>query len=253
MKTIDITTSQNVTIEYQLASVLDRFFAMLLDWIILAVWLLLCSIMSSSYGEPLYSSGASFILLVFFFPVFAFYNLFMELFNGGRSVGKLALGIKVVSLNGQNPNISECFLRWALRILEIFGTLGSVAAIFASSSEKNQRMGDLIAGTVVIKLNKTNKYTLKDVLSIKSSENYVPRFHQVLRYNDDDMLLIKNCIDRARRFPNTASRKLIKDLAARVKDDINISEMPKDNKGRQVDDLTFLRGLIQDYVVLTRS
>ncbi len=188
------------------------------------------------------------LLSFIFLPVLFFYNLIFEIFVGGASPGKLILGIKVVNLHGQNPTINECFLRWTFRPLELLLTLGGLAAIFVSSSEKAQRVGDMVARTVVIKLRPTLKYSLKDVMSIKTSTEYTPKHLQIVKFSEDEMLYVKNCVDRTRRFPNPASRKLVNELTLKICDQLNIKQVPEPKK--QVD---FLRTLIQDYVVLTRS
>jgi hypothetical protein len=123
-----------------------------------------------------------------------------------------------------------------------------MAAIFVSSSEKAQRVGDMVARTVIIKLRPTLKYSLKDVMSIKTSNEYTPKNLQVVKFSENEMLYVKNCVDRVRRYPNAASRKLIHDLTVKICNQLNIKEVPEAKKQPE-----FLRNLIQDYVVLTRS
>jgi hypothetical protein len=62
------------------------------------------------------------------------------------------------------------------------------------------------------------------------------------------MLYVKNVVDRSRRYPNAENRKLLNELTKKVCGHLNIKDVPEPKK--QVD---FLRNLIQDYVVLTRS
>jgi len=256
VKNFDLVTSHNITIEYQLASILERFLALFIDLCILLVWAWVASGIAQSfsrgsYYDSSYSDYELYFWMIYSFifcPVFFFYNLFFEIFAGGASPGKMIMGIKVVNFNGQNPNISECFLRWTFRPVELFLTAGGLAAIFVSSSEKAQRIGDMVARTVVIKLRPTLKYSLKDVMSIKTSSEYQPKNHQVVKFTESEMLYVKNCIDRARRYPNPASRKLLQELTMKICEQLNIKEIPEAKK--QPD---FLRGLIQDYVVLTRS
>lgn len=250
MKTLDIVTSQNVTIEYQLSSIGERVLALFIDYLVLAAyWLIMYKIVSSmdtnSYSD---SENVEAVAQILIFPVLFFYHLAFEVFNAGQSIGKMALSIKVVNLQGQNPTIGECFLRWAFRPVEILLTLGSLAAIYVSSSEKSQRLGDLVARTVVIKLNKTNRHTLKEVLSIKSKENYQPVYTQVTRYNDEEMLYVKICLERVRRYPNNRNKRLIDELAAKVCTQLGI--MPVTDKKKQPD---FLKQVLQDYIVITRS
>ncbi|MFZ5552924.1 MAG: RDD family protein [Bacteroidota bacterium] len=243
MKNIDIVTSHNITIEYQLAGVLDRFFALLVDLAILFAWLIFVSIIA---GDSRSEDSVIIIFMIFFMPVFFCYHLTCEIFFGGQSIGKRALGIKVVRLDGKNPTISDCFMRWVFRIVDIFFTLGALAALFASASDKGQRLGDMIAGTVVVKLNPTNRYTINDILSIRDSATHGETLYpQVTKLTDDDMLLIKNALERYKTFPNPKTGKLIRDITEKVCSELQISEIPKDKP-------VFLRKLLQDYIVLTR-
>lgn len=256
MKSFDLVTSHNITIEYQLASIMERFLALLIDLCFIFVWYIVCLIVANSFGprtvfEAVNSDAYMYQFVIFsflFFPVLFFYNLCFEIFAAGASPGKKILGLKAVSLSGQNPNISECFLRWVFRPVELLMTLGALAAIFVSSSEKSQRIGDMVARTVVIKLRPSLKYSLKDVLSIKTSSEYTPKHLLVTKFSEEEMLYVKNVVDRSRRYPNAENRKLLNELTKKVCGHLNIKEVPEPKK--QVD---FLRNLIQDYVVLTRS
>ena len=62
---------------------------------------------------------------------------------------------------------------------------------------------------------------------------------------DEDMILIKNAINRVKRYPNDAHKDLVRELAKRAADELNLDEVPKKK-------LTFLKTLLQDYIVLTR-
>jgi len=191
-------------------------------------------------GEIVYT-----IFTLFTLPVF-FYSFIMEAFFGGQSVGKMALGIRVVKVSGATPSMGELFLRWSFRLIDILFSVGSIAALVASSSDKMQRLGDVIANTCVIKLKPSTQYSIKDILTIKSKKNYEPQYPQVVQLSDEDMLLVKNSIDRLRNYPNGQHKKLILELTKLVSEKLNISNVPK-NK------VTFLKTVLQDYIVLTRS
>lgn len=244
MKNIDIVTSHNVTIEYPLASVGERFLAFLIDIGVLLVWLFMVILIARNM-----SFDSTYLVYYFLFmPVFLLYNLTCEMFFGGQSFGKYALGIKVVKLNGQNPGLSECFLRWIFRIIDIGFSLGAFAVLFASANDKSQRLGDMIAKTVVIKLNPPYKYTINDLMNIGSSaksDNYQISYPQVTRYTDEDMLLIKNALERVKKYPNIHHNQFIKDLSNKVCEQLSIDKPIEDEK-------KFLQKILQDYILLTR-
>lgn len=251
MKTTEIVTAHNVVIQYELATIFSRAVALLLDIVILIFYIILCSIffslVSSSFGMGNMFESIELIYLIymlFMLPMF-FYSFWCEAFFGGQTVGKMALGIRVVKLSGATPSMGDLFLRWSFRLIEIL-PLGSIAALVASSTDKTQRLGDVVANTCVIRIKPSTQYSIKDILTIKSKKDYEPQYPQVVQLTDEDMLLIKNSIERLRKYPNGQHKKLILELTKLAADKLNISTVPK-NK------VTFLRTLLQDYIVLTRS
>ena len=102
-----------------------------------------------------------------------------------------------------------------------------------------------MANTVVIKNKSSVNYTLGDVLSIKSMENHTPTYPQVTRFTDEDMLLIKNTIQRVHQYPNPETKKFAVELADETARLLGLQETPPKR-------MEFLQTLLQDYVVLTR-
>lgn len=251
MKTTEIVTAHNVVIQYELAPLLHRGVALLLDIVILIFYIILCSIFftmfSASFGIGDIFDSIELIYLIFMLfmlPMF-FYSFWCEALFGGQTIGKMALGIRVVKLSGATPSMGDLFLRWTFRIIEILPA-AAIAVLVASSTDKTQRLGDVVANTCVIKIKPSTQYSIKDLLTIKSKKDYEPQYPQVVQLSDDDMLLIKNSIERLRRYPNSQHKKLVLELTTLAADKLNISNIPK-NK------VTFLRTLLQDYIVLTRS
>lgn len=242
MKNIDIITSHNVTIEYQLASVMERFLAFLIDAAIISGYWLFVFIIATAFS----SNDAYSVYMTLFMPVLLFYHLISEAFFGGQSLGKLAMGVKVVRLNGQSPQMSECLLRWIFRTVDLGGTLGMFAALFASASDKGQRLGDVIARTVVIKLNPAHRFTINDIMNIKSASTHGEvKYPGVTRFTDEDMLLIKNSIERYKLYSNESHKKLILELTSIVSEKLSIETPQRDQIG-------FLREVLDEYIVLTR-
>lgn len=245
MKQIDIITSNNVTIQYELASVLQRFLALLIDSVIVIFYYLLCNFIVSIIFFSTNYETIQVIGYILTIPVMFFYNLASEIFFNGQTIGKKAMQIKVVKVTGENASIGDYFVRWTYRIIDILMSAGAIAAIFVSSSEKSQRLGDLAANTSVVKLNPNNKYSIRDILKIAKNKDYIPTYTQVTQLSDSDMLLIKNSLDRVKKFPNEENKKTILKLIDKVTVALNIEEIPK-NK------IKFLKTLLKDYIILTR-
>lgn len=255
MRTIEIRTTQNVTIEYELASLKDRFFAYFIDWLILgSMYLVLIvfiltleSLAISMLGEEVFEFITNPTLIGYFLPVgfFVLYQLSSETLANGQSWGKKAMGIKVVRLDGKEPTMSDYLLRAVFHIIDTIISAGILAALLISSSNKSQRLGDMTANTTVIKVKFSLRFRLEDILKINTLEDYEPTYPEVRRLSEQDMLVIKTIISRYRKHRNKAHQEVVDELVSNLSRQLDIIQTPADKIG-------FLKTLIRDYIVLTR-
>ncbi|WP_306460693.1 MULTISPECIES: RDD family protein [Mycobacterium avium complex (MAC)] len=90
------------------------------------------------------------ILLIFTVLVIVGYPLILETATRGRSVGKIALGLRVVSDDGGPERFRQALFRALASLVEIWMLFGSPAVICSILSPKAKRIGDIFAGTVVV-------------------------------------------------------------------------------------------------------
>ncbi|BDS14628.1 RDD family protein [Aureispira anguillae] len=243
MKTIEINTAQKVTIQYELASLGNRFLAYFIDALIMAGIITFLSIIGNSAIDN-WDNFLVYIYLVLA-PVFLFYTLASEIFMHGQTIGKRSMGLKVVKLNGDAPTTHDYFMRWMFRFVDFWMSLGSVGALLINASAKSQRLGGLLSGTTVIRTTSQRNFTLNDILKISTLDTYNPSYPQIRKFNEKDMLFIKKVLERERRYPNPSHRKAVNELSQHVAQQLDINKIPKDRS-------KFLRTLINDYIVLTR-
>lgn len=263
MPTIQFQSAQNVKIDYELASPIQRVASALIDGVLIALYILLISIVAGSSGIENYMI----IELILIKLPWIFYHPAMEFLAQGQTLGKNMLGIRVVTYDGERPGLREIFTRWIFKgyflwigfsfasflggAPELFMmgivqlSIGFIGFIYASISARRQRLGDVMANTLVIRNRSSVRYSLKDVLSIKSQENYTPQYPNVVRFTDEDMLLVKNTIQRVKANPNPETKKFAIELADRSAKLIGLVETPPKR-------LKFLQTILHDYVVLTR-
>lgn len=245
MRTINIRTTQNVTIEYELAAVSDRIFAYLLDMLLIAT---VHTVLSSMFLSAFDVADDGMIVFIYgFMPFFELilYHFFMELFAAGQSFGKKAMGIQVVRTDGRQPTVGDYLLRAMFLITDVIFSFGIVAVLLISSSDRRQRLGDMTANTTVIKVKQNLRFVLSDILKINTLDDYVPLYPDVRKLSEQDMLLIKNILNRNAQFRNRAHADLITATVNQVREKLDIVEMPRDKT-------EFLRTLLRDYIVLTR-
>ena len=238
MSTISITTSQNIELEYELASLGDRILGRLLDLVLIGAYIFILIVIYNLTRAS--SSSTTYIGLIIFalsLPVI-FYYLLCELLLNGQSIGKKIMGIKVVSLNGNQPSFGQYLIRWLFRIVD-FIFFGIVAVIMVAVSEKKQRLGDLVAGTVLVKTKP--RVQISDTIFQEHEKNYQVTYPEVVNLKDKDIQLIKDILKSVNQSGN-----LILALQAqqKVEQVLNISSRHSDSK-------SFLHTVIADYNYLT--
>lgn len=245
-QTIEITTTQNVTIEYELASMRERILAWLLDLFVVGFgYILLYQLARMVFGS-LWDNGWSVFWMVMLFLVYFLYNIFMEILNSGQSLGKMGLSIRVVRLDGKDPEWSDVVLRSMLQLVDSLFCFGIIGILLIKTTPKCQRLGDMAANTTVIKIHQNSwRFRLEDILNISTLQNYQPSFPQVRNLSERDMIFVKNVLSRYQRFPNQAHEEVVEDLVSHLMPLLNIEVRPLNR-------LEFLKTLLKDYIVLTR-
>ncbi len=185
---VAIRTSQNVFVEYEPASIGDRILAAMTDYLVIFGWtLLVLGIPASLKLTP-----GTFYTVFLLSPI-VFYDLLSEWLLNGRSVGKIAMGIRVVMLNGSQPGLGAYLIRWLLRMIESLMFMGGIVPIITvAANGKGQRLGDIAAGTTVVKLKPA--VSLDDVLIRPLPENYTVQFPDVRILTDRDMGIVRQSL-----------------------------------------------------------
>ncbi len=235
MRSIEIKTSHNIVLIFELATLMQRILAAGID-------LFIISTVSSLISGVVYSNQVA--IYVFVMPIIMFYNLGFEVFNNGQTPGKMALKIRVISLDGESTSLRSSIIRWAFRLIDILASTGLVAILSIFSSEKSQRIGDILANTTVISLSSSSYNSIKS-LSKLDNLDYEVTYPKVAMYNDKDMMLVKDALKRFKKSDNEANRKFCILLAKRIRKDLDI---PKQSIGTS----EFLNKILNDYIMLTR-
>lgn len=192
METVGIETTQNVAIDYPIAGLGERILAAFLDYLILFGYVIGMSILFSK-TKLLDSVHYGWAITTIILLPYMLYDLTCELFMDGQSFGKKILRIKVVKLDGSQPGFGDYLLRWLLRIVDITVLFGAVAMITIIINGRGQRLGDLAAGTTVVKIRPTAR--LEDTILAEVPQDYIPVFPQVSLLTDSDIAIVKKVLD----------------------------------------------------------
>ena len=143
-----IATPEGVDLELKLAGVGSRFSAALIDFVIQMALLAALVVPFLIAGDLSGWGGAAFAILAFL--LFLGYDVLFEVLNSGRTPGKQLNGTRVVRVDGSPVRFLTSAVRNALRLIDmLFFYLVGVVAILVTT--RNQRLGDLAAGTLVVR------------------------------------------------------------------------------------------------------
>ncbi|HWJ91531.1 MAG TPA: RDD family protein [Flavisolibacter sp.] len=243
MSTVRIATNFNIDIEFISPAFYRRLLAWVIDLVIEVIYLIMAgkffSWLASNSGSDVDSQyNLQFILLLLLVP-FLVYHVVCEVTMSGQSVGKKIMGIRVISENGGKPTFGQYIIRWLIRTSDFmlftmllllpyaqyygnrfyWGIAGVLALLLADivlvNSRKQQRLGDILAHTLLIDT-KQNE-SINDTIFLELSEKYIPSFPQVMQLSDRDINSLKGILDTARKrhdfgLAEMASEKIKKHL-----------------------------------------
>jgi uncharacterized RDD family membrane protein YckC len=244
MESVTIQTTQNVRIDYELAKAGSRVGAFFIDSVVFTIvyWvisLVLINFMNSPEDFAILAFGTVFGFLAYYF--------LLELFNRGQTVGKKIVGLRVIRLDGRDPTPADFLTRSIFLLPDVLLSSGIPAILLISSGRHNQRLGDMIAGTVVIQTAISSAFTLEEIMGITSREDHEPEFPGVQRFTNQDMMMVKRALQRSRKYGNTAHKKAVRKLAVRIADELELEK-----KEVKYTPEKFLEKVLLDFIVLTR-
>lgn len=226
MAAIKVPTSFNIDVEFEIPEFYRRLIALLIDILVLYFYLRIAAEIYTSIarGSNLFDLDTNFNLhalymVLFILPVLI-YHVVLEITMNGQSVGKKIMALRVVNENGGRASISQFMIRWLLRdvwfllllIIGLNGVFQSAESAFillfallffvaeivlVVSSKKSQRLGDILAHTILIRTNRQS--SIEETVFQEVADNYTPSFPQIMQLSDRDINAIKSILETARK------------------------------------------------------
>ncbi|TAE54773.1 MAG: RDD family protein [Nostocales cyanobacterium] len=234
---IKFSTPESVELEFTLAGIGSRALGLLIDYHVLGLTIALfifvwVTISSQIIDLGLDTFGSSFALwmtaiaFVILFCIYTGYFVFFETLWQGQTPGKRFAKIRVIRDDGRPVGLQQASLRALLRPIDEFLFIGAFL-IMLTKSEK--RLGDLLAGTIVIQAQKThekNSFTIsQEAKSFYISLQKISDLSQLL---PDDFAIIREYLQCRNGMSNKARSSLSIKLAEQVKSIINLNILPAD-------------------------
>ncbi|MBF2064979.1 MAG: RDD family protein [Calothrix sp. C42_A2020_038] len=235
---VKFVTPESVELEFTLAGIGSRTFALLVDYIVLGlvISLVLIAFLTVSYqietfweqifGDKAYTWLFAIMFLILF-SIYAGYFVFFETLWQGQTPGKRLAKIRVVRDDGRPVGLQQTTLRALLRPFDEISFIGALLIIF---NRKEKRLGDLVAGTIVIQT-QTVAISEKQKLILSEASNSV--CSQILETADlssmlpDDFAVIREYLVRRNIMSKQARAQLANELTQQVKSIIKLDNIPE--------------------------
>lgn len=213
---ISVETPENVVLHFELAGVGSRAAAALYDLLAVLVLLALLSLALEFAGLLGRTAGIWFVALfalVGFSTVWGYFALFEGL-GGGRTPGKKRMGIRVVMETGHPITFQAAIVRNLIRIADLQpGASYLVGAAFVLFHPLHKRLGDLVAGTIVVRDRPEETSTLAGG---EPAEDLLDLGAPLL--SDEEFRLVDRLVQRMLDLPRDVRAKFARELANRLRD-----------------------------------
>jgi len=242
MALLKLDTGFNLEVEIPIATFPKRLLAWIIDGATCILYLVIVSVILAIVNEP-------WMWYIFVLPYLLYY-LLSEIFLNGSSLGKLAVGIRVIAEDGGTPTINQYIIRWIFRLIDSpFGFMAIVTGqvlpwwtfplIFTGIavtlfSPKSQRVGDMLAGTILIDTRTST--SIHDTIFTEVESTYKPRYPEVMQLSDKDINTLKGILQS---ISSRGDMGMAMRIADRIKAKLNLQS--------DEDSYQFLHTLMKDY------
>lgn len=215
-ETLRIATPEGVSLEVPLAGVGSRFTALLVDLLLQSLvfaGLILVLVLAGAGG---YAADA--IVAVVVFAMLFAYPVAFELGAGGRTPGKRWSNLRVVGDDGSPVTFRASALRNILRLVDILPGLYLVGTVAIFVTRNNQRLGDLAAGTLVVREPRTRRVVEPPAppISEEVEPEELPAW-DVSGLRDPELVALRRFLERRDALEDVPRSLLARDLADRLR------------------------------------
>ena len=160
------------------------------------------------------------------FLVIVGYPVVFEVFNGGRTLGKMALGLRVVTVEGAPVRFRHAAIRSALELVDLFLSFGVVAMVTATLNRRSQRLGDIVAGTMVVRTRSASSgVTAFTFVPPSGWESFAERL-DITRMDHDMHVLVRTFLVRIHALAPEHRQRLSQELAGRCAERLGVALAP---------------------------
>ncbi|AFY34562.1 RDD family protein [Calothrix sp. PCC 7507] len=229
-------TPESVELEFSLAGIGNRAWALIIDYhvlaVIMVVFFIVWTIVSVQLGDfwvDIFGSGVALWLMaiafVVSFCIYAGYFVFFETLWQGQTPGKRFAKIRVVRDDGRPIGLQQATLRGLLRIFDEFLYIG---AFLIALSRLEKRLGDLAAGTIVIQAQipvTSATFTISE--QAKSLHEQLLQICDLSSLLPDDFAVIREYLQRRSLMSPKAKASLSLQLTQQLQAILHLEQIPE--------------------------
>lgn len=225
-RTLEVRTPESIAFQYELAGLGSRFLALVVDQaiqlaVMAAIFFGLFAALAHAPATARHTTspealkfsqslGLALVVIVIFVVMFGYFIVFEAIWNG-QTPGKKLLGLRVVRDGGYPIDFGASLIRNLIRVGEQLIGYYILAAISAVISPENKRLGDIAAGTIVVRDARLARPA--DLRQRDDEPAYAPTAY----LSGEERALIKRFIDRRYALALDRRREIAAQLAARVR------------------------------------
>ncbi len=221
-----IVTPEAVLLEFAVAGLGSRSLAFVVDLAIRGVLLWVVFVGAAAGGVVLDETVFVVVSIAAVFSALLVYPALTETVWNGRTPGKMAMGLRVVTVEGAPVRFRHAAIRSALGLVDFLLGAGAIAILSALATRQSQRLGDLSAGTIVIRERQVRGDSQPVAFSPPPGWEAYAASLDVYRLQGDVYVLVRSFLLRVHELDPAARRERAASLAARVAAALDIAWHP---------------------------
>lgn len=228
---VRIETPEGVDLDLRLAGLGSRFVATLIDLLIqaavvIAAGLALVGVEIFSEGSVASGLGAAVFSVVFFLVILG-YDILFEVLASGRTPGKRWTGLRVVRTGGQPVRFITSAIRNLVRLVDFLPFSYAVGAVSILATPRNQRLGDLAAGTLVVRERGGLDARTRHAPPPRPTAVEAGMTWDVSAITIEELSAVRSFLDRREQLTSDARAQLARTLAGRLRTKVAGAGVPE--------------------------
>jgi uncharacterized RDD family membrane protein YckC len=233
---LTISTPEGVDLHLTLAGPASRFVSALVDIVIQLVLLICAAVVLGTIGSSAQGGTLVLVWFVLSFALITFYDVFFEVFNSGRTPGKLINGLRVVRVEGHPVTFLTSAIRNIIRPIDFLPSVYLLGAVVILATRKNQRVGDVVAGTIVVRdgshgLRRGSRRSADPPPPVRDVEVPPHGAWDTSRITAEELAAVRQFLERRHDIQQSARAELARTLAERLRP--KVTGAPPQLRGEQ--------------------